>query len=311
MDLIGTYQNGNYTVQIYDDGTKIRSNDLDFFDPEFPESMDIKITNACDMGCPMCHENSTPDGKHGDILHLPFLETIHPYTELAIGGGNPLSHPDFVEFLRILQRRNIIANVTVSQRHFLENKYELMELSAGNLIRGLGVSISPGIAKKDVKPLMYYLSFFPNAVIHVINGIHTVEELHTIAFQNLKVLILGYKEFRRGKTLYAANGARIEKNKAELYGVLPTVINDGWFQAVSFDNLAIRQLDVRRLLSDQEWDAFYMGDDGRDGAFTSASMYIDAVEMEFSRNSCSTRRYPVTNDLTEMYQFLKTEGADA
>ena len=28
-NLIGTYKNGNYTVQIYEDGTKIRENDLD------------------------------------------------------------------------------------------------------------------------------------------------------------------------------------------------------------------------------------------------------------------------------------------
>lgn len=42
MNLIGQYKNGNYTVSIYDDGTKIRENDLDFFEPAFPESMDIK-----------------------------------------------------------------------------------------------------------------------------------------------------------------------------------------------------------------------------------------------------------------------------
>ena len=64
MNVIGRYQNGNYTVTIMDDGTKIRSNDLNFFAPTHPESMDIKITNCCDMGCPMCHEDSKPDGKH-------------------------------------------------------------------------------------------------------------------------------------------------------------------------------------------------------------------------------------------------------
>lgn len=30
MNLIGKYQNGNYTVSLYDDGTKVRENDLDF-----------------------------------------------------------------------------------------------------------------------------------------------------------------------------------------------------------------------------------------------------------------------------------------
>lgn len=57
MALIGRYRNGNYDVLIFEDGTKVRKNDLDFFEAESPESMDIKITNQCDMGCPMCHED--------------------------------------------------------------------------------------------------------------------------------------------------------------------------------------------------------------------------------------------------------------
>ena len=49
------YKNGNYFVTIdLDTGTKVRSNDLDFFEPEYPESMDVKITNCCDMGCKFC-----------------------------------------------------------------------------------------------------------------------------------------------------------------------------------------------------------------------------------------------------------------
>ena len=48
-------KNGNYTMYLdLETGTKIRKNDLDFFDPEKPESMDIKITNKCDMGCQFC-----------------------------------------------------------------------------------------------------------------------------------------------------------------------------------------------------------------------------------------------------------------
>jgi len=30
MNLLGEYQNGNYTVSIFDDGTKVRKNELDF-----------------------------------------------------------------------------------------------------------------------------------------------------------------------------------------------------------------------------------------------------------------------------------------
>ena len=57
--LIGEYINGNYKISIYEDGTRIKEtidpND-DKFIAEFPDSCDMKITNQCDMGCPMCHE---------------------------------------------------------------------------------------------------------------------------------------------------------------------------------------------------------------------------------------------------------------
>ena len=53
-------KNGNYTMFIdLETGTKIRKNNLDCFIPEKPESMDIKITNNCDIGCAFCLKPST------------------------------------------------------------------------------------------------------------------------------------------------------------------------------------------------------------------------------------------------------------
>lgn len=108
-ELIGKYTNGNYKVTIYEDGTRIKEtineNDTQFI-AKFPDSCDMKITNNCDMGCPMCHEASTIDGKHSDILLTsPIIQNLHPYTELAIGGGNPLSHPQLLDFLKILKEK--------------------------------------------------------------------------------------------------------------------------------------------------------------------------------------------------------------
>lgn len=52
MNLLGQYQNGNYNVSIYDDGTKIRETNEDIFISSFPECIDLKITNKCEMLCP-------------------------------------------------------------------------------------------------------------------------------------------------------------------------------------------------------------------------------------------------------------------
>lgn len=296
MNVIGKYQNGNYTVTLLSDGTKIRETDDDKFIPETIESMDIKITNCCEMACPFCHENSTPDGKHGDILNIPFLDSLLPYTELAIGGGNPVSHPDIFPFLVELQKRKLIANMTVNQYHFLKYKDDLKKLCDNKLIYGLGISLTD-----PNDEFIEAIKEFPNAVIHVINGVHPIGQLERLKDLNLKILILGYKEFRRGKTLYEdfASRVSIEGNKDLLYGYLPEIIAYNWFDVVSFDNLAIKQLNVKRLLSEEKWNEFFMGGDGM------YSMYVDMVNREFAKSSTSTERWPITNDIKEMFEKVK------
>lgn len=294
--LLGKVKNGNYTMELWSDGTKIRETDDDKFIPETIESMDIKITNCCEMACPFCHENSTPDGKHGDILNIPFLDSLLPYTELAIGGGNPVSHPDIFPFLVELQKRKLIANMTVNQYHFLKYKDDLKKLCDNKLIYGLGISLTD-----PNDEFIEAIKEFPNAVIHVINGVHPIGQLERLKDLNLKILILGYKEFRRGKILYEdfASRVSIEGNKDLLYGYLPEIIAYNWFDVVSFDNLAIKQLNVKRLLSEEKWNEFFMGDDGM---FT---MYVDMVNREFAKSSTSTERWPITNDIKEMFEKVK------
>ena len=296
MNILGRYQNGNYTVTILKDGTKIRYNTLDFFAPEKPESMDVKITNCCDIGCPMCHEDSKPNGKHGDILNVPFFDTLNPYTEIAIGGGNPLSHPDLIPFLEQLKSKKLIPSMTVNQVHFMKNLGLIEELANKKLIYGIGVSLN-SVNDEFIEAIRK----FPNAVIHVINGIVHPTQLEELANKGLKILILGYKEFRRGNVMYANMGSVIEEMKSSLYNILPTMINDNWFDVVSFDNLAIKQLNPKRLMSDEQWDQFYLGDDGK------FSMYIDLVNQEFAKSSVSTERYPITADIRDMFNKVKGE----
>lgn len=294
MNLIGTYQNGNYTVTIYDDGTKIRENDLDTFDAAFPECMDVKITNQCDLNCAYCHEDSRNDGLHGDILNPAFIGSLKPFTEIAIGGGNPLAHPDLLPFLRKLKERKVIANITVNQRHFMQDKYTALigNIVAYELVKGIGVSLSDS----SNNAFIARLQTIPNTVLHVINGILTKQDIINLSGKNLKMLILGYKMFRRG-VLY--HNPTVDVNKAILRELLPKMMPH--FKVISFDNLAINQLEVKRLFSDKAWERFYMGDDGM---FT---MYIDLVKQEFARCSVADKRYSLMTDIVDMFAVVKSE----
>lgn len=289
------YHNGNYDVYIdLDTGTKIRKNELDNLTPSHPESMDIKITNRCKHGCVMCHENSTKDGLHGDILNAKFIETLLPYTELAIGGGNPLEHPDLELFLRKCKMLKLIPSMTVHQDDFMNNLEFLRMLRDEELIWGIGVSVS-----YVTDELIEALHEFPNAVCHIIAGIATETVINKLANNNLKVLILGYKVFRRGEALYERDSTNIDFLIQYMYDVLPDMVNNGWFNTVSFDNLAIEQLKPSRLLTKEQYDEFYMGDDG------SHTMYVDLVNNEFAVSSTATERFPVMDNIKDMFDKVR------
>lgn len=291
MNIIGRYQNGNYIVTLLNDGTKIRENDLDFFEPAFAENCDVKITDKCDGGCAFCYEGCTSNGKHGDILNYKFLDTLHPYTELAIN-GNDLSHPDLITFLHRMKEKKIIVNMTVNQIHF-ERSYDFIRsLINKDLIYGLGISLREPTVEfvKQVKRI-------PNAVIHTINGILSYEDYKILKDNGLKVLILGYKQLRRGIDYYDANEVDVCKKQDWLYDNLAEILNH--FEVVSFDNLAIEQLDVKRLLSEDQWSEFFMG---QDSEFT---FYIDMVEGTFGKNSLATERYPIMDNVDDMFEKIR------
>lgn len=294
---IGSYVNGNYTTTIYDDGTRIRETEEDEFIPAFAENCDIKITDSCNMGCSFCHEGSTPQGKHGDILNPKFLKTFHSYQELAVGGGHVFEHPDLIPFLENLKEQKVIANITVHQVHFMQNLELIKKLQEEKLVYGVGVSVSA-----PTEELIKALRSVPNTVCHVINGIWNEKVAKMMAGRSLKVLILGYKELRRGNEYIATHDEIVANNKEWLYDNLGSLFKK--FRLISFDNLAIEQLCVKRLLSDEEWESFYQGDDG------TSTFYIDAIEQKFAQSSTAPfeKRYDIGElGIDEMFKIITDE----
>ena len=292
------YKNGNYWVSInLENGTKIRENDLDNLTPAFAENCDITITHKCDGGCEFCYMGCTPDGKHGDILNPKFLDTLHEYQEIAIN-GNDLSHPDLIPFLEKLKEKKIISNMTVNQIHFERCQDMIENLINNKLIYGLGISL-----KEPTEEFISLVKQYPNAIIHTINGITTMDDYMFLAHRGLKVLILGYKELCRGHKYMDNHFIAIKQGQAALYYKLKTIIDEGWFSTISFDNLALDQLDVKRLLSNKQWDEFYMG---RDSQYT---FYIDLVDGKFAGNSLAPEdeRYDILDSIDEMFEKIRKE----
>lgn len=299
MRVIGKVKNGNYNLILCNDGTKIRMNKEDCLIPEKPESLDYKITNKCDRGCKFCHENSTPDGCHGDIMNDKFIETLMPMTELAVGGGNPLEHPDLIPFLEKCKSLKLIPNMTVNQFHFMNNQELIRRLVDEKLIYGLGVSlVSP------TPEFIELVSTYKNAVIHIINGVHSVDTIKKLYDKNLKILILGYKTFRRGNDYLETRGSEVTYGMANMYTELDEMFKR--FAVVSFDNLALKQLEVQSRLSPEQWEEFYMGNDG---TFT---LFIDSVNKTYSRSSTTPieERKPLMDDIIPMFNDIRSSGGN-
>lgn len=296
------YQNGNYSVRLnLDDGTKIRDNhrDDDLFLAKYPEAMDVTITSKCNMGCKMCYAGCTKDGQNAD-LNAPWFNKLRPYTELAIGGGNIFEHPDLEEFLMRCARKQLVPSITVNQQHFCEHFDQVREWTRKRLVYGVGVSVF-----NPTPELLCGLYCIPNAVLHCIVGVMTPEVLSKFAGWGKKVLLLGYKTTGRGKAYETQHDEEIRRNTKAIRASLPHLCQQ--FETVSFDNLALNQLNVRDFLSEREWQSFYMGDDGVNGQLTSASMYVDMVSNTFAVNSMSDERFFIRpNDTPKsMYAFLR------
>lgn len=291
-----TYQNGDYTAHINSNtGTKIRddNNTLDP-KPEFAENCDITITTKCSQECDFCYLGCNKNGKDADILKYNFIYHLHPYTEFAIN-GNDLNHPQFVNLLELLKSQNVFANITVNQNQFLNNIEQINKLYDDKLIHGIGISV-----EWATDNFINQVKQFPTAVIHTICGITGLADYYELAEQHLKILILGYKDLGRGHTCYKQYEHEIRRNQKQLHDILPTMIAGNWFDTLSFDNLAIEQLDVKTLLSDEQWESFYMGDDGQ---FT---FYLDLVNNTFAKSSIDKPLGVIDNkSIDEMFEIVQ------
>ena len=298
------YTNGNYTVEINSwDGTKVRSSETNEFIPEFAESIDVNLSQKCNGNCPYCYANCTLDGKHAEFdKYSELLDSIHKYTEVAIN-GNDLSNPDLMKFITKLHSNSVIVNITVNEKHFIEDAKKgedsiIYKLCAFNFIKGLGISL--GISSSSDEPSDEFIELvkgYSNAVIHVICGLVSPKTIYKLIRNDIKVLILGYKDIGRGMDYYNKYMHTISAKTKNLIDFLKNCnINFN----ISFDNLAIKQLDIKSILTEEEWNEVYMGDDGE------YTFYMDLVNGYYATSSMSDKKYPIdSNDTTILFQNLK------
>lgn len=270
-------RNGNTMVTIHEDGTRVIDYPGDnpaIIDLTFPLNVDLKVSSRCVFGfnpatrkavCDFCHESARMDGTECDYDALErVLAPLPLTTEIALGINEVTD--GLVQFLTRMKAQGRILNGTFNQGLVRTGAHR--RITDHKLLRGVGISW-----RRSSWGLDDPIYRDENTVLHVIAGIDDFSEvLEAVKTGGIgKVLVLGEKDFgfNAGRVDLATQSHRTWH--ARLHELFEHAL-------VSFDNLALAQLNVRRYFRDANWSVFHQGE---------RSIYIDAVKRVYAPSSRS------------------------
>ena len=92
-----------------------------------PELADISISNHCTKGCSFCYRNSGNNQEWMSVEdYCRVLDSMnHPeygnVFQVALGGGEPLEHPDFIDIIDETVSKGIVPNFTTNGIHLTDS----------------------------------------------------------------------------------------------------------------------------------------------------------------------------------------------
>lgn len=268
-----------WTLFNRNNGTKVR---LTFEGTDFtvvprrssaPELVDIKITDFCPFNCAFCYQDSTLKGQHADLEWLNFLAyqlAKLEVFEVALGGGEPTLHPDFVEILKAFKRQGIVANFTTKNLGWLRD--ETLRNKILEQTGAFAYSAQTAAEVQELVALLPLLSWEQKqrvTVQHVLGAVDLDEfkaVLKACDDAYLRITLLGYKTVGRGSAF---------KPKLSV----------GWLEALK--EVEGLKVGIDTVLVDTFWDELITCVNPRlmtryEGQF---SCYIDAVAKTINTSS--------------------------
>lgn len=305
------YLNGNYFVEKFNDGLFVRSTIVqgDKLLPEFPDHIELKITDFCDTTCALVSaddkQQSNTSHNNANITHNHIISDIKPNTEITIVDCNPLVHPALVKFVTELRNKNIDINLVVNQNHLiddLETTNIILELVTKKLIQRLIVRL---VDSADEKLYNLICEKFNNVIIEAVVGHITDADLDRLAYHNLSVLLIGNApNFINACNIYQTtilSDDEIATNTTALEKRLKSLPNHTTqkFVAVGFDTTALKQLN---MLNADDKSRYYIKDDDK------FSMYIDLVNNKYAKTTSAEQFSITSNSLTiaEMFKNINS-----
>lgn len=264
-------------------GTKIR---MSFADGQAvepakasaPELVDIKITDYCPFDCEFCYQDSTQQGQHapkGRLERLAWSLSQMNVFEVAIGGGEPTLHPNFVDVLRTFRSHGVVPNFTTKNLAWLNDhtlRPKILELAGA-----FAYSVENW---QDVEKLASLRDVYeiPNRQLNCqyVMGTSSLSDFRVLLREakerKIRLTLLGYKQNGRGSEYEPRDYADWPKILKEIHD------EPGYGLKIGIDTaLAAGYQSQLGDLGVPRW--CYEIEEGK------FSMYVDAVAWKTARSS--------------------------
>lgn len=144
----------------------------------YPEFYDVAVTPRCSGACKYCYQNSIETTKHTRNILQKFKNFFEPLNDnqrpfqIAFGGGEPTSHPKFLELIKLSYDLGITPNYTTNGMWVKYSNYQQKKLLnvTKQYCGGVAVSTHSHLKEYWQKSVDLYLEndIFTN--LHVIIG---------------------------------------------------------------------------------------------------------------------------------------------
>lgn len=265
-------------------GTKIRFSFDKQINPQksnFPELVDMKITNNCSMGCKYCYQNSTPDGKHADYYEiLRIIDSLADFEvfEIAFGGGEVFNHPNFIEILKYTKSKGITPNFSTRNIKWLEN--DLIRSEVLDNCGSFAYSIDNELQIERLGDIFNYFNI-PKEKVSIQLAMGTLSSwqfeqiLRSCHKKHFSLTLLGFKNVGRGdkfkKTNYSWMIQEINKARTGDY-------KDQYCPSISMDTVLVSEFknEIEKMKIPEY---MYHTEEGK------FSCYIDCVDKKIGPSS--------------------------
>jgi organic radical activating enzyme len=141
----------------------------------YPEFFDVKVTSKCKGRCPYCYQSSTAVSAECDGIVDRFLKFFSRFDknqmpfQIAFGGGEPTSHPEFSKLLAACCSLGITPNYTTNGMWVGQCGSTVLQDTV-KYCGGVAVSTHPHLDRYWRNAVELYLSEGVHTNLHIIIG---------------------------------------------------------------------------------------------------------------------------------------------